>query len=34
MVSELSDGKLEVKLIDFNVSRSFRDKDTSVKYMM
>ncbi len=34
MITEMPDGRLEVKLIDFNVSRRFRDEDTSRKYLM
>ena len=34
MITEDSDGSLEVKLIDFNVSRRFRDEETCNKYLM
>jgi serine/threonine protein kinase len=34
MITEDSDGALEVKLIDFNVSRRFRDEETCTKYLM
>ena len=27
-------GELQVKLIDFNVSKRFRDEDTHIKYLM
>ena len=34
MITEDSNGALDVKLIDFNVSRRFRDEDTCTKYLM
>jgi len=34
MITEKSDGEIEVKLIDFNVSRRFRDEETCTKYLM
>ncbi len=34
MITEDSDEVLDVKLIDFNVSRRFRDEDTCTKYLM
>jgi serine/threonine protein kinase len=34
MITEDSIGTLDVKLIDFNVSRRFRDEDTCTKYLM
>ena len=34
MITEDPIGTLDVKLIDFNVSRRFRDEDTCTKYLM
>jgi serine/threonine protein kinase len=34
MITENPNGVLDVKLIDFNVSKCFRDQNTSTKYLM
>jgi len=34
MITDDSDGVPNVKLIDFNVSRRFRDEETCTKYLM
>jgi serine/threonine protein kinase len=34
IIEDPNNGGLDVKLIDFNVSRRFRDEDTCTKYLM